>query len=174
MLNDSTEDYQAFLQTEKTRFFAEEGNEPNAEFVSNYTLSEQTDQYVTYISEGYIYTGGTHPMPWYYGVSFSKSDGSMVGYDLFENPEQLRTIITTNILKQHFGAEDEDGEFFLSPGELFPLPTNEPWIETDSVVFCYGAYEIGAYSDGMPLCKIAFNDLKPYLSEKGRTLLINE
>ena len=170
MLEDSTEGPDAYLETKKDQFFAEDGSEPRSEYVENYTLSEQTDKYVTYTNEGYEYTGGAHAMPWYNGTTFSKIDGSIVGYDLFDDPEQLIGIIAENIKTQYF-AKNEKEDIFLDYEEINVLPANEPWIETDSVVFCYQAYEIASYAAGMPLCKIALTDLKPYLSEKGKTLL---
>lgn len=174
ILSDNTDDYEAYFQEDMNRFFAEEGNEPNSFFEGNYSLSEQTDLYVTYIAEGYAYTGGAHPLPWYYGITFSKTDGSIMGYDLFENPEQLKGIISKSIEKQYFEPNNtEEEEYLFEPDETFQLPTNEPWIETDSVVFCYGPFEIAPYAAGMPLCKIAIDDLKPYLSEKGKSLLLN-
>ena len=171
MLADETEDYKAYFAADKDRFFAEEGDEPHSTFEGNYTLSEQTDSYVTYISEGYVYTGGAHPMPWYYGISFSKQDGSIIGYDLFDDPEQLAGLISENIRKQYFEPNNtEEEEYLFEPDEPFQLPTNQPWIETDSVVFCYGPFEIAPFAAGIPLCKIAVSDLKPYLSEKGKAL----
>ena len=171
MLSDDTEDYETFFQNERDYFFSEEGDEPRSSLESNFTLSEQTDLYVTYISEGFVYTGGAHPMPWYYGTSFSKTDGSIIGYDIFEDPEQLIGIISENIRKQYFEPNNtEEEEYLFEADEPFQLPSNQPWIETDSVVFCYQAYEIAPYSAGIPLCKIAIYDLKPYQSEKGKSL----
>lgn len=171
MLNPETEDYEAFFENEKNRFFAEEGNEPGSEFVGNYALLEQTDLYVTYLSEGYVFTGGVHPMPWNYGITFSKIDGSPMGYDLFEDPEQLIDIITENIQRQYFEPNNtEEEEYLFESDETFQLPTNEPWIESDSIVFCYGPFEIAPYSAGMPMCKISINDLKLYFSKKGKNL----
>lgn len=171
MLSDDTEDYTTFFQNEKDHFFAEEGDEPRSSYESNYTLSEQTDLYVTYISEGFVYTGGAHPMPWYYGTSFSKVDGNVIGYDIFDDPELLKGLISENIRKQYFEPNNtEEEEYLFEADEPFQLPSNQPWIETDSVVFCYQAYEIAPYSAGTPLCKIAINDLIPYLNEKGKTL----
>lgn len=172
ILEPGTEDYIAFFNADKDRFFAEEGDEPNSEFDGNYTLSEQTDLYVTYIAEGYAFTGGAHPNPWYYGTSFSKLDGSVIGYDMFDDPNQLVEIISDNIRKQYFdNINNEEEEYLFEPDEYFPLPTNQPWIETDSVVFCYGPFEIAPYAAGMPLCKISKHDLLPYLSKKGKSLL---
>jgi hypothetical protein len=171
MLSDETEDYATYFENEKDYFFSEEGDEPRSYLESNYTLSEQTDFYVTYISEGFVYTGGAHPMPWYFGTSFSKIDGSIIGYDIFDDPEQLKGIISENVRKQYFEPNNtEEEEYLFEDEEPFQLPSNQPWIETDSVVFCYQAYEIAPYSAGAPLCKIAINDLKPYLSEKGKSL----
>jgi hypothetical protein len=175
MLSYETDDYEAYFQEDMNRFFAEEGNEPNSSFEGSYSLSEQTDLYVTYIAEGYVYTGGAHPMPWYYGTTFSKTDGSIIGYDLFDDPEQLIGIVSENIQKQYFMPNNtEEEEYLFEPDETFQLPTNEPWIETDSVVFCYGPFEIAPYAAGMPLCKIALADLQPYLSEKGKSFLNTE
>ncbi|MBR4468685.1 MAG: DUF3298 domain-containing protein [Bacteroidales bacterium] len=172
MLSPETEDYKAFVQEDRDGFFAEDGNEPHSALEENYTLSEQTDHYVTYTTEGYLYTGGAHPMPWYYGTTFSKIDGSIVGYDMFDDTISLKHIVTENIHKQYFDKYNtEEEEYFFEPEETFALPENEPWVETDSVVFCYGAYEIAPYAAGMPLCKISKEELQPYLSQKGKKLL---
>ena len=170
MLSDETEDHVIYLQTMKDNFFEEDGSEPRSDYEENFTLSEQTDEYVTYTTEGFLYSGGAHEMPWYNGTTFSKIDGSIVGYDLFEDPEQLIKIIAQNIENQYFSKFEEEG-FFFDYEEINTLPENEPWIETDSVVFCYQPYEIAAFAAGMPLCKIALSDLKPYLSEKGKMFL---
>ena len=172
MLSPETEDYETFLNDEMAQFFEEEGSEPRSEMENNYTLSEQTDRYVTYTTEGFLYTGGAHPMPWYYGTTFSKIDGSIVGYDMFDDTISLKHIVTENIHKQYFDKYNtEEEEYFFEPEETFALPENEPWVETDSVVFCYGAYEIAPYAAGMPLCKISKEELQPYLSQKGKKLL---
>ena len=119
MLEPGTEDYVAFFNADKNRFFAEEGDEPESEFNGSYALLEQTDSYVTYIADGYSYTGGAHPMPWYYGITFSKLDGSVLGYDMFDDnafdaPEPLIELISNNIREQYLNPMT----FSLSP------PTN--------------------------------------------------
>ena len=172
MLSDETTDPAKYYEMVRDTFFASEGSEPLSEYVENYTLTEQTDKYVTYTNEGYIFTGGAHEMPKYNGTTFSKIDGSIVGYDLFEDPEQLISIIAENIEKQYF-AKNPDEDFVTEYEEINTLPTTEPWIETDSVVFYYQPYEVASFAEGMPLCKIALTDLKPYLSEKGKSLLNN-
>ena len=172
MLSDDTDDYETYFQTDKDRFFAEEGKEPHSTFEGNYTLSEQNDLYITYISEGSVYTGGAHPVSWYFGTSFSKVDGSLIGYDMFEDPEQLTDLVSENIRKQYFNQYNtEEEEYLFEPDEPFQLPDNQPWIETDSVVFCYDSFEIAPFAAGMPLCKISKTDLMPYLSEKGKSVL---
>lgn len=170
MLSDETEDHVSYLQMMKDNFFEEDGSEPRSNYEENFSLSEQTDEYVTYTTEGFLYSGGAHEMPWYNGTTFSKIDGSIVGYDLFEDPEQLIKIIAENIENQYFSKYVED-DFYFEHEDITTLPENEPWIETDSVVFCYQPYEIAAFAAGMPLCKIALSDLKPYLSEKGKMFL---
>lgn len=169
MLSGETEDHVSYLETMKENFFEEDGSEPKSNYEENYTLSEQTDQYVTYTTEGFLYSGGAHEMPWYNGTTFSKIDGSIVGYDLFEDPEQLIKIIAENMESQYFSKYAE--EDFYEYEDITTLPENEPWIETDSVVFCYQSSEIPIFAEEIPLCKIAISDLKPYLSDKGKMFL---
>lgn len=171
ILSDTIEDYEEYLQNDKNRFFEEEGNEPGSHLESNYSLMEQTDYYVTYVAEGFVYTGGAHSIPWYYGASFSKIDGSIVGYDMFADPEQLVEILKTHLQDQHLENYDLIEEMEeTSPETNLILPVNEPWIETDSIVFCYQAFEIAPYGSGNPLCKISKDELWPYMSEKGKSL----
>ena len=163
-----------FVKAEKERFFAEEGNEPLAALESNYLLVEQTDRYVTYLAEGSLYTGGAHPLPWYTGTTFSKKDGSRMGYNMFDQPEQLVEMVAEAIRSQYFGVLDseEEEEYLLEPVEFFHLPYAEPWVENDSVVFCYGSYEIAPFSAGLPYCTLSKTQLKPYLNEKGKSLFV--
>jgi len=175
MLDGEDVDLRTYFEDKRDNFFAEEGDEPGSILKSNYTLVEQTDVYVTYLSEGMVFTGGAHPMPWYYGTSFSKADGSIIGYDIFDDPEQLVGLVTEALRKQYFEPTNTiEEEYIIEPGDTFDLPTNLPWIEADSMVFCYQPLEIEPYSAGMPLCKIALTDLKPYFSELGNELFDNE
>lgn len=174
MLSPETEDYKGYFKNDKDLFFSEEGSEPRSEIQSNYTLAEQTDRYVTYISEGFVYTGGAHPVPWYYGATFSKIDGSLVGYDMFNDLEQLTEIVAPHFQELYFNSLELVEEMEDMGDEDFMLPINDPWIETDSVVFCYQTFEIAPYSSGMPLCKISKTDLLPYLSEKGKSILFDQ
>ena len=53
MLSDETEDHVGYLQSMRDDFFEEDGSEPRSEYEENYTLSEQTDKYVTGIAAYY-------------------------------------------------------------------------------------------------------------------------
>ena len=174
MLSPETEDYEDYFEKDKYLFFGEEGSEPRSEIEINYTLTEQTDRYVTYISEGSAYTGGAHTIPWYYGATFSKKDGSLVGYDMFNDLIQLSEIVAPYFKDQYLNSLELVEEMEDMGDEDFILPINDPWIETDSVVFCYQTYEIAPYSAGMPLRKISKTDLLPYLSEKGKSILFDQ
>lgn len=172
MLDGADEDYETYFEEKRDSFFDEEGDEPGSMLTSEYTLAEQTDLYVTYISEGSVFTGGAHPMPWYFGTTFSKTDGSIIGYDIFDDPEQIVELVAEGIQKQYFEPNNTaEEEYLIDMSEPFKLPTNQPWIEGGSVVFCYQPLEIESYSAGIPFCKIALDDLKPYLSAKGKKLL---
>ena len=171
MLRASNQAPADYAKSEKNRFFKEDGNEPLSELISSYTLLEQTDLYVTYLTDGYLYTGGAHGMPWLSGKTFRKSDGQPVGYDIFDHPEQLKEIVLENLCTQYFGDSGTDVyEALIEWNEEFVLPSADPWVENDSIVFCYGSYEIAPFSEGLPFCKISKDDIMPYLNEKGKSL----
>lgn len=164
ILGSDTEDYDAVVMEQRSRFYAEEGGEvPNASFDAQIEMVDQGEKYVTYVNSGESYSSITHVNPWREGATFVKADGSVIGYDMFEQPEQLVGIIEKALL-----ANDVwEGEEHI-PG--LQMPSTAPWIEKDCMVFRYGTYEIGSFADGEIECKVPVAELKPYFSAKGKAL----
>lgn len=164
ILNSDTEDYVAVVMEQRNQFYTEEGGEvPDASFDAQIDMTDQGEKYVTYVNSGESYSAITHVNPWRVGATFVKADGSVIGYDMFEQPEQLAGIIEKALL-----ANDVwEGEEHI-PG--FQMPSTAPWIEKDSIVFRYGTFEIGSFADGEIECKVPVAELKPYFSAKGKAL----
>lgn len=164
ILGSDTEDYVAVVMEQRSRFYTEEGGEvPNASFCAQIEMVDQSEKYVTYVNSGESYSAITHVNPWREGATFVKADGSVIGYDMFEQPEQLAGMVEKALLANDVfeGAEHIPG---------FQMPSKAPWIEKDCMVFRYGTYEIGSFADGEIECKVPVADMKPYLSEKGKAL----
>lgn len=143
-----------------------------AYFESSATVLADTLGFVTYEIEGYDYTGGAHGMPFNYGVTFSKEDGSQIGWDIFADTTQLAPLV-----KEYIGSYfDEIGvtfEEYLFDGvyDDFPLPYTEPWLTAEGVKFIYGAYEIAPYAAGMPSGVVPYKMVDKYLSDKAKKLI---
>ena len=111
-------------------------------------------------------------MPFNYGVTFSKEDGSQIGWDIFADTTQLAPIV-----KEYIGGYfDEIGvtfEEYLFEGvyDDFPLPYTEPWLTAEGVKFIYGAYEIAPYAAGMPSGVVPYKMVDKYLSDKAKKLI---
>lgn len=138
-------------------------------------LVEDNDRYVTYCCDTYSYSGGAHGNSLKEGATFLKTDGTRFSYEMFKNPDTLTEIIREGIETQYFAdvLEGTDLAFeqavMVESLEDFPLPMSEPWIQNDSIFFIYLAYEISAYSLGMPQCGFPYQSLREHLSSKGLT-----
>lgn len=169
MLDAASEDYAAQIKANRDEFFTLEGGGgvPEAKFEEHVKLVEQNAKYVTYVRYGELNSAITHVNPWRVGTTFDKADGSIIGYDMFVQPEQLSGIIEKTLLSDDDYADEWGG---LEHIPDFRMPSTAPWIEKDCIVFCYGSYEIGSFSYGEVECKVPVAALKPYLSEKGKAL----
>jgi len=139
----------------------------------NVTLASDSANFLTYEVSAYDYTGGAHGMPFYYGVSFNKEDGSKLGWDMFADTTQLAPIIKEHIADYFEESTDAGFEECLFDGvyENFPLPYIEPWFTAEGVKFVYSAYEIAPFVVGMPECTVPYKKVEKYFSDKGKALL---
>ena len=153
-------------------------------------LDEQTDGYLTLSFAYDVYLGGAHGSRMEEGITFRKSDGKRLGWEIFDMDKRAELIEKVKAgLKDYFGDVDEENED--SDAELFdhlmilddpdtpenelefgiPLPRTAPWLTKDGFVFIYQQYEIAAYAYGMPSFTIPAKELLPLLTEEGQAWL---
>ena len=161
---------QDFFKNEIDIAFPDSGSECSINKVA------ETDQYVSYETDGYAYTGGAHGMPFRRGVTFCKQNGQQFAWNLFLDGSQLRDMVRNAIVTQYFEGDEERfkdlTQVMIRDGEQFPLPQTAPWLLDDSVMFVYQAYEIAPYVAGQPNCRIAIKDLVSFFSDDAKTMLI--
>ena len=141
--------------------------------------------YISKMSEGKSYLtmsfscdefiGGCHGLLTQSGVTFRKSDGRRIGWDVFFTYQDGFEELMTDSLKAYFGV-DTDEELrnqLLKDNEypLVPLPRCGPLFTTKGVLFQYQSYEITSYANGMPNFILPYEQLKPYMTETARRLV---
>ena len=141
--------------------------------------------YISKMNEGKYYLtmsffcdefiGGFHGLLTLSGVTFRKSDGRRIGWDVFFTYRDGFEELMTDSLKAYFGV-DTDEELrnqLLKDNEypLVPLPRCGPLFTTKGVLFQYQSYEITSYANGMPNFILPYEQLKPYMTETARRLV---
>ena len=135
----------------------------------------ENDILVTFMVTTYGYWGGAHGGASAWGTTFRKSDGKVLDH-IFRNDKQteIQEMITKDLQKYFEVNSWEELKEHLFVDEYatsVPMPQGDPYIENDSIVFCYQQYEIGAYAIGMPASKLAIKDLKKMLAPSFLKLL---
>ena len=116
----------------------------------------------TVVFTGSEYTGGAHPIPFYYTVHFDGS-GKIITLDkLFKVPgptyfAKFSQIVTPQ-LKQQFGDA-----FFPDGATSNPENWNLWYIENGNLVFMFSPYQVAPYAAGTPEVKIPLTDLSDIL-----------
>ena len=151
---------------------------PGWEYDFNLLKERETDKYVVFLSEDYVYLGGAHGgIIGRGGLTFDKKDGLLV--EEFLDPVCLDEIqpLLRKGLTQYFNSEDMevtaeelDNYLFLETG-VIPFPAWTPYPSEDGLVFTYQQYEIAAYAAGMPNFTIPYDDLLPYLTPEAKVLV---
>ena len=139
---------------------------PGWEYEFNLLKSRETDRYVVFLSQDYVYLGGAHGgVTGRGGLTFGKKDGVLV--DKMLDPACLDAIqpLLRKGLTKYFSDEDME----ITQEEL----DNYLFLETGVVPFpaCYQQYEIAAYAAGMPEFTVPYADILPYLTPEAKALL---
>ena len=139
---------------------------------------EETDKYVVFQSEDYVYLGGAHGgVVGRGGLTFDKKDGHLV--EKVVDPASLDAIqpLLRKGLTEYFSGNDMevtpeelDNILFLETG-VIPLPAWTPYPAKDGIVFIYQQYEIASYAAGMPNFTIPYEDILPYLTPEAKALV---
>ena len=110
----------------------------------------ETDKFVTYEMKKYEDMGGAHGGTFISGMTFRKSDGRRVEWDLFTKSMQ-------DVIKKGL--------------KLLPLPATPPVFTKEGVLFTYQQYEIAAYAAGLPSFIVPYNEAKSLMNTTGNNLL---
>ena len=151
---------------------------PGWEYDFGLLKNRETDKYVVFLSQDFVYLGGAHGgVTGRGGLTFNKKDGLLV--EQFLDPACLDAI--QPLLRKGITAYFSDDGMEISPEELdnylfletgiVPFPAWAPYPDEDGLVFTYQQYEIASYAAGMPNFTIPFDDLLPYLTPEAKALL---
>ena len=126
------------------------------------TILYEDDEYITMVAYDYAYDADIHAQEFERGVTFRKSDGHVMGWDLFGDMTQKE--INSKILDGLVGYFELESVEDLYKSEYlfddvvdadeFPMPETAPYLVEDGVVCIYQQYEIAPYEAGMPNCVI--------------------
>ena len=131
----------------------------------------ETDKFVTYEMKKYEDMGGAHGGTFISGMTFRKSDGRRVEWDLFT--KSMQDVIKKGLKKYFEVHTDEEMEKFLSLENtyLLPLPATPPVFTKEGVLFTYQQYEIAAYAAGLPSFIVPYDEAKSLMNTTGKNLL---
>ena len=151
-----------------------------ASFTLKVSVVANTANFVSYVADGYDYTGGAHGLPFTIGATFVKDNGKTLGWDIFADTTELAPLFKDGVATYFTSVNANDStlkhmsvdEFLFDDAKKsFPLPVTTPWLVDSGVSFIYGAYEIAPYAAGMPQATIPTAVAEKYLSDKAKKLL---
>lgn len=154
---------------------------PPLTYSQSINISHETQKYVTFIADTYVYMGGAHGMSTKQGSTFRKSDGRRFSYEMLKKTEgaEFKQMIK-NGLKKYFvdnGVEINNDEtlanMLLTEDDInfLPLPDFAPYLTKDGITFIYQQYEIAPYAAGMPSFTISYNDMLPYMTNTAKEFI---
>ena len=131
----------------------------------------ETDKFVTYDMKKYEDMGGAHGGTFISGMTFRKSDGRRVEWDLFT--KSMQDVIKKGLKKYFEVNTDEELENSLSLENTYmlPLPATPPVFTKEGVMFTYQQYEIAAYAAGLPSFIVPYDEAKSLMNTTGKNLL---
>lgn len=136
------------------------------------TKDYETDRVVTYLFNSYENGGGAHGGAVGSGMTFRKSDGRRVGWDMFSRGK-MQTVLRDG-LKEYFEVKTDEelaSNLTLTETYLLPMPVTPPIFGKDGIIVTYQQYEIAPYAAGMPSFVIPYNKAKAMMNNTGKQLI---
>lgn len=136
------------------------------------TRGYENPKVVTYNFSRYEYAGGAHGGAVGSGMTFRKSDGRRIGWEIFHTAKMQR--ILRNGLKTYFEVGSDDAlTDCLNTESLndIPMPVTPPLFTEEGITVIYQQYEIAAYAAGMPSFTIPYGEARELLNATGKKLL---
>ena len=144
------------------------------ELASNIKITKdyETDKVVTFFYNSYENGGGAHGGAVGSGMTFRKSDGRRIDWDLFTTVK-MQSIIR-NGLKEYFEVKTDDelaGCLTLNDSFILPMPVTPPLFGKEGIIVTYQQYEIASYAAGMPSFVIPYKKAKDMMNNTGKKLI---
>ena len=136
------------------------------------TKDYETDKVVTFLYNSYENGGGAHGGAVGSGMTFRKSDGRRIDWDLFTTVK-MQSIIRDG-LKEYFEVKTDDelaGCLTLNDSYILPMPVTPPLFGKDGIIVTYQQYEIASYAAGMPSFVIPYKKAKDMMNNTGKKLI---
>lgn len=136
----------------------------------------ENDKYITYRVIHDMYLGGAHGSQMISGVTFRKSDGRRIGWDVFTGKyDDNFADLVKNGLKEYWGisSDEELRSCFLDENDYYsiPLPECPPLFTAEGIEFVYNEYEIAAYAYGRPTFTVPYSEISDYMMVTAKRLL---
>lgn len=157
---------------------------------------EETDYYITYLSNSEGFMGGAHGYATSTGITFSKMSGQKIGYHteytqqteqfetkeqtMFSNPksDELAQLIKEGVRSYFKECQDDvvsdeqlkDMLIGVEDVNHIPLPSNPPIFTKKGLCFTYQQYEIAPYAAGIINFDLPYEKVLPYLTEEAKKL----
>lgn len=144
--------------------------------ISSFNVYSEGPDYITYLYEKDAYKGGAHGSYMRYGVTFRKSDGRRIGWDVFNNKfdDDFHNLIKDG-LKKYWGLKGDEQlkDYLMNENDIFnlPLPQCNPLFTDDGVEFVYNQYEIAPYSAGSPTFTVPYSKISDYMMYVAKKLV---
>ena len=158
---------------------------------------EETDLYITYLSNHEGFQGGAHGYATASYQTFRKRDGLRIGYqtkfnreteqfekqnqNLFKDPQSPELA---QLIKEGVRSYFKDGEQDVATDEALkdmligvddvnaiPLPSNAPSFTKQGLTFVYQQYEIAPYAAGIINFDLPLDKVRPYLTKEAAELI---
>lgn len=136
------------------------------------TKDYETDKVVTFHYNSYENGGGAHGGAVGSGMTFRKSDGRRIDWDLFTTVK-MQSILRDG-LKEYFEVKTDDeltGCLTLNDSFILPMPVTPPLFGKDGIIVTYQQYEIASYAAGMPSFVIPYKKAKDMMNNTGKKLI---
>ena len=151
---------------------------PGWEYDFSLLKDRETDKYVVFLSQDYVYLGGAHGgVVGRGGLTFDKKEGALVEKMVDSASLDAVQPLLRKGLSRYFSdnemevaPEELDNILFLETG-VIPFPAWTPYPSEEGLVFTYQQYEIAAYAAGMPEFTVPYADILPYLTPEAKALL---
>jgi hypothetical protein len=151
---------------------------PKFEYDFSLVKTDETDRYVVFVNEDYVYLGGAHGGVTGQGpLTFDKKTGDLV--EKFLEPGCLKDIqpLLRKGLAGYFADNGEEiepenvDEYLMTDNGVIPFPAWATFPTENGLGFLYQQYEIAPYAVGMPGFMIPYDDILPYLTAEAKALL---